>query len=80
MNIDEMKIFLVARKHALLSMDKEIIKSYALKYGIKLPEDEETFWCAIHKARTADKQLSFYQRQKSEKWLIERGYKPALCE
>ena len=71
---DEMKIFLNDRKEALLSMDKEVIKKYCQKYGIKMPEEEETFWCAIHKARTADLQLPFYQRKKSKQWLFERGF------
>ena len=66
--------FLSDRKHALLSMDKSVINKYCDKYKIKMPEDEETFWCAIHKARTADLNLPLEERKKSKQWLSERNF------
>lgn len=66
--------FLNDRKTALLSMDKAVIEKYCAKYGISLPKDEATFWCAIHKARTADLLLPLEERMKSKRWLTERNY------
>lgn len=67
--------FLKERKEALLSMDKEKILAYAQKWAIKnIPSDDETFWIAIHKARTGATDLSTKERIKSKQWLNERGY------
>lgn len=68
------KAMVKARDEALLSMDKERIKGYAKKYGVPLPEDEQTFWIGVHKARTAATGLPMAARSESKRWLLERGY------
>lgn len=71
----DMRQFFKDRHEALLSMDKEKILAYALKYKLRnLPADDEMFWIAIHKARTALEDLPMPERSKSKRWLLERGY------
>jgi hypothetical protein len=67
--------FLTDRREALLSLDKEKISNYMLKYGTQPPKDEDIFWMSVHKARTALKELPLDARQKSKDWLTERGYR-----
>ena len=69
--------FLRERNAALLSLDKEKILAYARKWGAKLPfdpNDEEMFWCAVHKAITAIPSLPSEARSASKRWLQSRGY------
>lgn len=71
----EIQQFLTERREALLSMDKIKILAYAQKWGVKnLPQNEETFWIAIHKARTGATDLPIEERRKSKKRLTERGF------
>lgn len=71
----QIRQFLKERKEALLSMDRTKILAYARKWGVKnMPQDEETFWIAIHKARTSATDLPIEERRKSKTWLSKRGY------
>lgn len=71
---DEFKQFLKDRDEALLSLDKDKILAYCEKYGVKMPQDNLTFWCGIHKAITANTGLPYKFRKKSKVWLIENGF------
>lgn len=69
-----MEEFLQERKQAFLSMDKTIIEAYMRKYGVPIPDDENTFWVAVHMARTGGADLPLRERLISKRWLSERGY------
>lgn len=71
----DMKQFLADRKAALLSLDKKIIQQYMHKYDVRIPTVENTFWIAVHAARTGAKDLPMEARIFSKRWLIERGYR-----
>lgn len=68
--------FIKERREALLGMDKDAILAYAQKWGLKnIPTDnDEVFWAAIHKARTALTDLPIEDRRKSKTWLTEHGF------
>lgn len=71
------KEFVKDRDEALLSLDKEKIMAYARKWGVNellIPRQEEIFWIAIHKARTAAKSLPMEARSESKRWLQARGF------
>lgn len=72
------KEFVKDRDDALLSLDKEKILAYGRKWGVNellIPKQEENFWIAIHKARTAAKTLPMAARSESKQWLQERGFR-----
>lgn len=68
------KLILKERKQALLSMDEKEIRAYAKKWGANLPDDAETFWAAVHKARTAAEDLPMAERAASKRWLHVKGF------
>lgn len=63
------------RRVALLSMDKTTIEQYMLKYGVSPPRNDDTFWVAVHMARTGARDLPMHERLISKRWLTERGYR-----
>ena len=73
---DDLKQLIKDRDEALLSLDKQKILAYCAKYSIRMPEEDEVFWCGIHKAITGNTGLPYYFRKKSKQWLFERGYMP----
>jgi hypothetical protein len=68
----DLKKFREERKVALLSMDEKTIRKFMLEYDVALPEDEAVFWAAVHKTRTACKDLPMEARTLSKKWLHQR--------
>lgn len=62
------------RLAALLSLNKAKILAYAKKYGIKLPQHEESFWVGIHQARTYLAEIPEAERLESLEWLKRNGY------
>jgi hypothetical protein len=69
-----MKDFLRERAEVLLSMNKTLIEAYMRKYEIPIPSDDDTFWVAVHMARTGGADLPLSERLISKRWLSERGY------
>jgi hypothetical protein len=69
----KMVTFIKDRREALLSMDRKKIESYCKKYGVPVSDNDEVFWMAIHKARTAMLKFPANEREKSRNWLHERG-------
>lgn len=73
--MSQLKQFLSDRYQALMSMDKDKILAFALKYDLHhIPSSDETFWIAVHKARTGANDLPKEERLKSHQWLIERNF------
>lgn len=71
----QLKQFISDRYEALMSMDKNKITSFAQKYDLHhIPSEDETFWIAVHKARTGASDLPKDERLKSHKWLTDLGY------
>lgn len=67
------------RDEALLSLDKKKIKAYMKKYNVSFePENETTFWAAVHKSIISIKSATDEQRAKSYNWLIQNGFKPYI--
>jgi hypothetical protein len=66
--------FKLDRHEALLSLDREKIRAYMLKYNVPCPPTEEMFWISVHKARTALLTLPRRSRRQSKQWLAARGY------
>lgn len=77
MNIQE---FVKERDAALLSLDKAQIEAYAKKHEVALPESEDTFWVAIHKARCDVVNLPEDAKELSRNWLLERGFYPGCSK
>jgi hypothetical protein len=65
--------FIKERNEALLSLDKQKITAYMLKYEVPFSQDERVFWASVHKARTAITSFPPDEIQKSRDWLAERG-------
>jgi hypothetical protein len=59
---------------ALSSDDPKVIRAFCQKYEVLVPDDDELFWAAIHKARIM---LGIRVRE-SSKWLSDRGYYPGI--
>lgn len=75
--------FVKDRDEAFSSMDKDKILSYCNKYGVPIPEDEDTFWCGVHKTvcnlfLLEDSPISIEQYNKSYDWLVEHGSTPEI--
>lgn len=70
-----MKKFIKERNEALLSLDKQKILAYFDKYEIERIEGEELFWLTIHKSILGIEGITKEQRERSVKWLTDRGYK-----
>lgn len=67
--------FRYERNAALRSMDDLVIRAYMDKYGITPPEDEETFWGAVHKARCWCDDFTDDEKRVSTIWLTEHGFR-----
>lgn len=70
----ETKEYVKKRNMALIKMDKDELISLFNKNGIPVPEDDETFWAGIHKARMQVISMPKYCKKESKKWLMERGF------
>lgn len=63
------------RDKALLSLNRDKILSYCLKYRIPLADpDEKVFWRSVHKARLHTPTLPESARRESAYWLRHHGY------
>ncbi len=69
----QMAQFVAERNAAILTMDKEVISQYMLKWGIQPPVDDDVFWASVHMARSGAKDLPMHERLLSRRWLTERG-------
>ncbi len=75
MKID-IKKFAQERDEALLSLDEQKIRAYMRKYGVSFnPEDEIVWWAGVHKAILGILSATPEQRGRSEKWLVEHGFR-----
>jgi hypothetical protein len=74
-NQTQLKQFISDRYEALMSMDKDKILAFARKYNLRfIPVEDETFWIAVHKARSGAGDLPFEERFKSHKFLVDLGF------
>ena len=74
----DMKKFVQERDEALLSLDKDKINAYCIKYSLTMPKDDTVMYAGIHKAILHIRSSTPEQKERSRQWLIERGYKPYL--
>lgn len=66
--------FVKERDEALLSLNKRKIQKFARKWGVPdVTTSDEAFWRGVHKARIECLSLPIAERQKSAKWLADRG-------
>ena len=76
MKID-MEKFVRERDEALLSLDKEKIRAYLMKYGVAYePENEMVWWAGIHKAILGIRSATPEQVERSKKRLEYHGFLP----
>jgi hypothetical protein len=61
-------------REALLSLDKDKILAYSIKYGAYIPKDERVFWAGVHKARLALNCVDAEGKIISRNWLAENGF------
>jgi hypothetical protein len=66
--------FLKDRDEALLSLDKDKILAYMIKYGAHVPRNETVFWASVHKARLALNCVDAEGKILSRNWLAENGF------
>jgi len=68
--------FIAERNQAFFSLDKNKIMEYSKKHCADLEEDvdEEVFWIGVHKSITAITSAPEHIRERSIKWLTDRGY------
>lgn len=74
-----MEDFIKEREEVFSSMDEKKIQDYCKKYNIKLPEDKDIFWAAIHKVVCelfSHKNTSITEDQynNSRDWLKQHGF------
>lgn len=72
--LNEFEQFNQDRDEALLSLDRAKIEAFASRYGISMPEDDDTFWGGIHKARLHANALSEEEKEQSRQWLRKEGF------
>ena len=73
---DIVKKFVQERNEALLSLDEQKIRAYMRKYGVRFnPENEPVGWAGVHKAILGISSITPEQRERSEKWLVEHGFR-----
>ena len=63
----------------LLSLDRDIITDFLIKYNVLSSEDlsdDQVFWMTVHKAIVAIPEIPLKERLKSRKWLLENNSKP----
>lgn len=67
------------RNEALLSLDECRIRAYMKKYGVAFePENITVWWAGIHKAILGIQSITPEQRERSENWLVEHGFRPGF--
>ena len=74
----DMKNFVQERDAALLSLDEKRIKTYCQAWGVPIPNSNEVFWRAVHKAVCNITSASTEQRRRSAQWLVEHGSTPEI--
>jgi hypothetical protein len=70
-NLDQ---FFKDRDEALLSLDKDKILAYMIKYGVHVSRTERVFWAGVHKARLALNCVDAEGKILSRNWLVENGF------
>jgi hypothetical protein len=70
----DLDLFIRDRDEAILSLDKDRILAYMIKYGVYIPEDERVFWAGVHKARLALNCVDAEGKILSRNWLAENGF------
>ncbi len=74
------------RDAALRSLDAERIVAFVKQYGLdgEMPQladpTHRSFWPAIHKARAQLRTFSHEEREASNAWLREHGYREEVIE
>jgi hypothetical protein len=66
--------FFKDRDEAMLSLDKDKILAYMIKYGAHVPRNEAVFWAGVHKARLALNCVDADGKILSRNWLSENGF------
>lgn len=74
----DMKNFVQERDAALLSLDEKRIKTYCRAWGVPIPNSNEVFWRAVHKAVCNITSASTEQRRRSAQWLVAHGSTPEI--
>lgn len=74
----ELTEYVERRNKALITLDKEQLTSLFKIAGVPIPEDEETFWAGIHKARIQVESMPSLLKTESKKWLEERGFSSSI--
>lgn len=64
------------RNEALRSLDEARIRAYMKACGISAPAAPEAFWLGVHKAIEACNRFTPEERERSRRWLSERGSGP----
>ena len=72
------KQFVKDRNEALLSLDKEKIIAYCIKWGVPIPAKEIVLWAGIHKARLEVTSFDESVKEVSRKWLRDNGFKEGI--
>ena len=73
---DSIAQFTAERNAALLSMDKEVIEAFIVKWECDFPcRSENVFWAAVHKARLEIVSMPENEKEISRLWLRENGFK-----
>lgn len=57
-------------------LDENRIRRFMAKYGSTIPSNSLVFWCAVHKAITANIKFPMKLRSQSKRWLIEHNFEP----
>ena len=68
----DMKNFVQERDAALLSLDEKRIKTYCRAWGVPIPNSNEVFWRAVHKAVCND-HLSIHRAETQERTVAGRA-------
>ena len=64
--------------NAIMNLDKDKIIEICTKNNLTIPDDEISFWGAIHKARLYVPYATAKQKEESKKWLIDHDLIPKL--
>lgn len=75
-DMEDMARYKEERNAALLSLDRDKIITYAMRWGIdmsKMPADEDGFWAAVHTAISSIRTMPAGLRRASIAYLVERG-------
>lgn len=63
---------------SLEDLDFEKVRAYCCKYNINIPKSQEVIIIGLHKARYHSIDIPLELREKSKKWLRDRGYSERL--